>query len=337
MVAAINIASLSLFGPSRQSDPERLGIPAYQTLPMKVPGIMQVSALVAALFLSLSADIEAQVTIQWSSASNGNNRTSDDAPMDGDFVFQLGVFTGSFEPTMENIGQWEENWNIAAFVLYNEDDKQYNGIYDAVGNEAPFTAGKAAYVWGRRPGSGYGEWILFRAPTWSWPNAEMPGPSLAPWLAEQATIVIIGSINEDGVLMRSALVEPPALTYAQWRDVALEGVAENAPEDDPDCDGQTNLEEFFFDSDPTKPSPSPDFAIGMIGIDGTDYRTLRVPRAPGRLVNAVVEVCGNLKDWESGPGFLVILEVEADYLLVRETSAAALHDERFYRVGLSLP
>ena len=70
--------------------------------------------------------------------------------MDGAFRFEVGVFTGSFVPTLYNTEQWADNWVPAKGVAYSATNRFFTGQFSVVNNTAPFTVGKPAYIRGFR-------------------------------------------------------------------------------------------------------------------------------------------------------------------------------------------
>lgn len=193
-----------------------------------------------------------QDSVFWNSDANMPNLTSGGLPMDGKFRFEIGVFAGSFVPTSSNKDQWAANWRPAARTIYQTGTSRYASNLIVSSNASPFTIGKTSYVWGFRGGAADGEWILFRDPTWTWPNAS--GFEYLEWYAQSATPVI-GQINGSGspFLMQSAAVTnaaPPTTTWTQWKTENIPVGTANGANDDPDFDGTSNLMEFVFGTDP---------------------------------------------------------------------------------------
>lgn len=279
----------------------------------------------------------AQVPIPWSSPLSATNQNSFGSPMDGTFVFELGVFTGSFVPTSSNTTNWAANWNKADQSAYDVGGARYASVHNAVGNVAPFTVGKAAYIWGRS-GS---QWILFRAASWTWPDASFPSPALTPWTANAPTVTtIVGTINSSGspFLMRSAVVGNTPLTWAQWQAALLNGVPQNGLLDDPDKDGVSNMFEFAFGGVPTVPGGGPSLPVTLRTIDTSRYLSIRVPRPVDRAVTVAIQVSSDLVVWNEGDAFTELVEDNADDFVVRDrTPLAPGNPKRFIRVVLRLP
>ena len=130
----------------------------------------RVSRLILPL-LAACGTVEAQESVLWSSDANAVNQTSAGSPMDGGFKFEIGVFKGSFVPTSGNTASWAANWAPAARTPYLTATKRFADTVVANSNATPFTVGKTAYIWGFRGSPASGEWILFRASSWTWPDA----------------------------------------------------------------------------------------------------------------------------------------------------------------------
>ncbi len=282
-----------------------------------------------------AAKVNGQVPIPWNSPTNAVNLTSDGQPMDAGFTFQLGVFVEPFTPTLGNINQWVANWSVAASTSYVVSTKRYAATHNAVNNDAPFVAGRPTYVWGRRETAGGKEWILFRATNWNWPFVDPfgpPSPSLAPWVADQATAVI-GQINSSGnpFLMKSAAAP---YSWTEWQAANLTGEPLKGPVDDPDKDGTPNLLEFVFGTAPKTANPPPLTPVTL----QSGQAVITIPRRIDRLATLTVEVSGNLVNWQSGPAFTQILQNDQAALVVRDlTPLSPANPKRFIRLKATLP
>ncbi len=279
--------------------------------------------------------IAAQVPILWYSPQNAVNQTSDGQPMDEHFTFELGVFEGSFVPTPENLHLWVTNWTAASSTPYFTINNSYSATHSVDDNDPPFSTDKPAYVWGKRELNGQREWILFRAAHWNWPYVpDFPsGPALSGWIADEATAVI-GQINSSGIpfLMKSAAVP---ITWEEWKTAHLTGEPLNGPHDDPDRDGTPNLLEFAFGTTPTvanAPVATP------VVLDENGHPVITIPRRIDHLANYLVEVSGNLVDWNSGLAHTEILQNDAAALRVRDlTPVSSVNPKRFIRLKVTLP
>ena len=118
-------------------------------------------------FWCFLAPVKAQTQIDWFSAQDATNLAANGvSAMDASFRFELGVFTGTFVPTSANVSEWSENWNAVQRTSYKADLKRYASSFTAFEVTAPFSPGKAVYIWGFKGDPAAGEWILFRANSW---------------------------------------------------------------------------------------------------------------------------------------------------------------------------
>lgn len=274
-------------------------------------------------------------TVKWFSDAQQVNQTSAGSAMDGGFSFELGVFN-SFVPTASNISQWAQKWVPAKRTNYDPVSKRFVDQFAVTGNTAPFSINAKAYIWGFRNGSSGSEWILFRSNTWNWPAPNLMNPLGPEWNAASADEVFLGTINSSGLpfLMKSAAVS----SYAQWTVADLTGEAENAPSQDPDNDGTSNLLEFVFGSPPKVAGAPPATPVAMVESNGQKFLQITVPRRKDRLAMLTVEVSGNLVQWNSGSAHTTVVQDDAVTLVVRDlTPIDALQPTRFMRLKASLP
>jgi hypothetical protein len=288
--------------------------------------------------IAAMTDLPAQDTIIWNSTANATNLTSSGTAMDGNFRFEVGVFSGSFIPTASNKADWAANWNGHRRASYVTATQRFAGSFVASDNTAPFSIGANAYIWGFRGGPASGEWILFRAPSWTWPDANSFPPSFVSWEAAGATPVL-GQINASGspFLLKSAAVSnamPPSTSYSQWQAEQLTGEPLSAPNDDPDKDGVCNLLEFVFGT-PPKTAGAP-VATPITLASG--FLQISIPRRLDHTAVLTVEVSGNLADWFSGAAHTVVVSDGPAALIVRDlTALGPAHPRRFIRLRAALP
>jgi hypothetical protein len=295
----------------------------------------RVSRLILPL-LAACGTVEAQESVLWSSDANAVNQTSAGSPMDGGFKFEIGVFKGSFVPTSGNTASWAANWAPAARTPYLTATKRFADTVVANSNATPFTVGKTAYIWGFRGSPASGEWILFRASSWTWPDAN--GFMYHEWFAKDATPVL-GQIHSSGspFLMKSAAVSnaaPPSTSWDQWRLDNLAGVPLDAPDQDPDHDGSPNLLEFVFGSNPVLPEAPAVTPVSLV----SGHLTISIPRRIDHTATLVVEVSPDLTNWQSGAAHTQTMTETASLLVVRDlTTLDNSHPKRFIRLCASLP
>ncbi len=291
-------------------------------------------------------------TILWNSDANAVNLTSSGQVMDSGFTYELGVFTGTFVPTNTNKADWAANWRVCrrmpyeiARTPYDSAFKRFSNSFTPINNDSPFTIGKATYVWGFRGDAVSSEWILFRAASWSMPDANPSVPPAAnayEWFAKNAT-PIIGSINFSGspFLMKSAAVTnvaPPTTTWAQWQVETLSGEPLNGPTQDPDNDGVSNLLEYVFGTAPTTPNAATATPVSLVDISGQKYLQMTIPRRIDHPAILTVQVSSDLSQWNSGASDTVVVADTATSLIVRDlTPFDSASPKRFMRLKASLP
>jgi len=302
-------------------------------------------------FWCLLVPVKAQTQIEWFSAQNATNLAANGvSAMDASFRFELGVFTGSFVPTSLNVAEWSENWNVARGnaaelnaiqrVRYLADLKRFGGRFTVESATAPFTAGKAAYVWGFKGDPAEGEWILFRAASWTWPSAAIGPPAFLLWEAKDATAVL-GTINLSGspFLMQAAAVAnavPPITTWPQWQADELAGETLIQPHEDADGDGTANILEFIFGTSPLSRNPSPIAPAALANLSGEKYLQLSIPRRADRPATLVVEVSEDLSVWNNGTGHTATVSSSTTALTVRDLiPVSPTAPKRFIRLRVS--
>ncbi len=274
-------------------------------------------------------------TIKWFSPAGAVNLTGSDAPMGAAFNFELGVFSGNFVPTAANVAQWAANWVPAQRIAYNVPNKRFDGQFTVVNNTAPFSVGKAAYIWGFQTGAAASEWILLRNPAWTWPAPNPMDPYGLDWNAPTAT-ALIGSINAGGspFLMKSATVT----TWQQWRDTELVGEPLNGPNDDPDRDGRSNLLEFVFGTLPKQAGAPPATPVEIVTSNSQKFQQLTLPRRIDRLATLTLQVSPDLTNWTSGPAATVVISDTPAALVTRDlTPLGPGVPKRFMRLKAELP
>ncbi len=288
--------------------------------------------------IAAMAELQAQDTIIWNSMPNAVNHTSTGAAMDGGFRFEIGVFSSPFIPSASNKADWAAHWTGHRRASYDASTKRFAGSFVASDNSTPFIEGANAYIWGFRGSAVSGEWILFRAPTWTWLDANSFPPSFHEWKAADASPVL-GQIHPSGspFFMKSAAVTnamPPSTSYSQWQADHLTGEPLNAPHQDPDHDGVSNLLEFVFGTPPRTagaPVSTPvTLASGCLQIS--------IPRRADHTAALTVEVSGNLADWFSGAAHTVVVSNSPAALIVRDlTPLDPANPRRFIRLRAVLP
>lgn len=286
-------------------------------------------------------------TITWSSLSNAVNLTSVGQSMGAAFRFELGVFEGSFIPTSGNLAQWSANWRPLQRLSYNADTKRYAGAHTPDNNDLPFTIGKPVYVWGFMGDATAAEWILFRASSWTMPDADPlipPPPNANEWFANASGVTaVIGSVDSDGspFLMQSASVigvVPPPTSWDQWRADMLDGEPLDQENDDPDGDGVPNQLEFAFGSDPLQRNAAPELALTLANVASQNFLQMSVPRRKDHVISLSVQVSSDLAVWDEGVSFVQVIEDGPSALVVRDlTPYPTGNGRRFMRLRAMVP
>lgn len=274
-------------------------------------------------------------TIRWFCDPGSVNGDSTGASMDGAFQFELGVFAGGFQPTVENRAQWLSHWSPAQAVGYSSGDSAFSAQFTVTENTAPFSVGAEAWVFGQLDTVTGSEWVLFRHPSWTWPApAYLPNPDPPQWDASNATMVVAGVVDGDGspFLMQSEAIQ----SFTQWQAGELAGEPLNDPDDDPDRDGSINIVEFLGGSDPMDGGSRPTITVGLEEMVGVDYLQMECVANPGSLASWRVEVGSDLVGWTSDPSEVEVTMGPAG-IVARDLTAVSAADRRFMRLEVLLP
>jgi hypothetical protein len=288
--------------------------------------------------IAAMAELQAQDTIIWNSTANAVNHTSTGTTMDAGFHFEVGVFSAPFIPSSSNKADWAANWTGYRRASYDAANQRFSGSFVASDNSVPFSMGANAYIWGFRGDAVSGEWILFRVPSWTWPDATAFPPSFHFWETSGATPVL-GQINASGspFLMKSAAVTnamPPSTSYSQWQADHLTGEPLSAPHQDPDQDGVSNLLEFVFGTPPRTAGAPVSTPVTLV----SGCLQISIPRRADHTALLTVEVSGNLADWFSGAAHTVVVSDGPAALIMRDlTPLGPANPRRFIRLRSVLP
>ena len=289
-----------------------------------------------------ASQAQAWISIFWKSNGNQTNLTSTGAAFDGQFKFELGVFADSWVPTKDNTAEWKAHWRTASpecRTAYDPMSKRFAAEFTPTDNVAPFAVNTPAYIWGFRGNALSAEWILFRAASWKWPDANaFPAP--VNWEAKDATAVL-GTIHLSGspFLMQSAAVtnaRPPDTSWDQWQEDHLAGEARNGPLDDPDGDGVPNMLEYVFGTSPRQAGVATVMPVAVVG----GHVQITIPRRIDHPAALTVEVSSDLTHWQSGAGVTTEVSNTPEPWVVRdETVLGPAHPRRFIRLkaGLVVP
>lgn len=255
--------------------------------------------------------------VSWYSALDYFNFASDDRVMDASFRFELGVFRDGFVPTAQNQDAWSAHWVPAQRENYNETNGWYSGYVVVEDNEAPFTVGAEAWVWGFSGNASGGDWILFRSTGWRWPRANPTSPIANHWNAKDADTVLIGTVSAAPErLLQAAAVRnrvPPTTTFAQW-------TAENRR-------GGSSKDMVDFVTGGERP---PVRLMRSAAENKVGIFEVRLARLADRQVSAVqLEVSEDLKNWRPYSAFARLKE-STNSELIFELDAEGKDAERLF-------
>lgn len=136
----------------------------------------------------------------------------------GSWTFEVGYFSGGFDPAASDFSEWATNWNsftsqdwvVSPPFLAGKIDTQF-GLND------PTFQGNQGFVWGfnQKDDLGSAEWVLVTNGSWTFPGVDpfstTPTPANTWGLADTSNTYIVGTQLENGLQMQ-AIPEPS--TYA---------------------------------------------------------------------------------------------------------------------------
>lgn len=289
--------------------------------------------LIVFLLTSIPWAYASQVT--WQSTSGAVNLQSDGVTtLDSSFEFLLGAFPASFTPTESNLEEWIDQFvPLGNPGIYLDSSQRFTRVATLPNNASPFERTNRVYIWGRNGTVSGSEWILMSRPVseWTWPFGSSSFPPI-PGGPEyrvsdvQPEDVVIGSVNENGALMRTSSVVL-TLTYDDWVLANFDDQDDSSPTADIDGDGLDNLLEYAVGSDPQIPDAS---AVLVMTSDAQ----LVIERVPGRLVNWEIESSTTLQNFAPFSSGLELLEDLPNRLVYRITDRTDL--SRFFRARVSL-
>ncbi|MEZ5324502.1 MAG: hypothetical protein R3F19_05520 [Verrucomicrobiales bacterium] len=201
----------------------------------------------------------------------------------------------------------------------------------AISNDAQIVVGQAtgttgtrhAFLWNRDTGYRLVSSIAPDHPDWELIQA-------VDISADGSTLVGYGR-NPDGQAEAWLITLPPLTPspFHQW--LAQYSLAGSSISEDTDADGNGNLIEFVFDSDPSKPDSLPWIADLATAFASGDR--LSIPIRPGalKLVNVEVEASSDLKVWEP-----VTAQVENSDAVLQIAFGTPSAMSRFVRLAVQL-
>lgn len=294
------------------------------------------------LTLLLSLTVARAGQVNWGNAVNTVNLASTGARMDGQMVFELGVFVSGFTPTAANVSQWSANWRRAQMAFYNGELAYFTGAHPVTSNAAPFISGTKGYIWGHDGQCTNGETILMSAPAWTWPT-QNPLELPANWTTSGATQFVTRQGNGNGYQMQSAKISAPlpVTSWAEWRArifnaAQLADPNVSGPQADPDFDGVVNLAEFALGGHPLLAGGTQGRVTPGIASDGTrDRFTITITKRCDRTIHWSAQASLNLQNWPAGS--TTTLVETAEILTARENLTVPSSSRVFLRPVFVLP
>jgi hypothetical protein len=136
---------------------------------------------------------------------------------------------------------------------------------------------------------------------------------------------------------RSDTTEPVTETFTSWISGFGELGGQTAPTDDPDGDGINNLMEYALADGAPSSSDCGILPVASIVTDGNqNYLALTVQKNPAVIgITCLVEVSGDLVDWNTGTGHTVVVSETADTLIVRDSTPMGGSISRFLRLKVA--
>jgi hypothetical protein len=306
-------------------------------------------------YTQANTSISASETIIWACESNKSHQTSAGVAWDESFIFQLGVFDGSFTPTAANRAQWAQNWRLAQAARYIPDGRYtsaaairvFSNSYCFSSNAAPFTVGKQAYIWGVGGRQGT-EWVLMGNAAWTWPAIQSPPlPFGVEWVAN-GSVTFVGGAGQSVTsgspyFYRSTEVTDSAahaLPWEAWRALHFPEAAElsntalSGPNADPDSDGLKNIDEYAQMTWPRLAFSGrawPSEALTTL-VSGSPHLTLRLRFDPRSRLSFSAQRSTNLITWDSAAAATVQIENTSGRYTVREANTTG-GPQRFLRAS----
>lgn len=278
----------------------------------------------------------------WQSVPHSTDIVATGEPFTEAVTFELGTFTPPFKPSVVNLGQWAEHWNVIDRTSYNPETGFFASTVQFVNNEPPYVEGRQVYMWGTTGGIDP-EWLLVTKGDWEFPSANLGFP--LTWNIAEASRVIVGAIDRDGdpFLMRSARVNgsllTPSLSPEQWLGVFFneEQLGAGRIGDlsaDPDGDGRDNLMEMALGTHPLQPEvlAALPLAVDLVTVSGFRYLRLTVAKGNVQQLRYHVEVSDLESPWQRGAGHTVVLTDNVATLSVRDKVAFETGRPRFIRL-----
>ncbi len=127
--------------------------------------------------------------------------------------FELGAFASGFDPGSATPEALILNWTPIQSTHYDPDDQQFIQTADLLNNDAPFTFGGQAYIWGytSRDLENDAEWLIVGAAEWTWPSASAPLPTTFSMGDASPGEALVGAVNSGSFHMKLGSVTATAI------------------------------------------------------------------------------------------------------------------------------
>ncbi len=194
---------------------------------------------------------EQKAIIEWGSDAYSHATDSSASNIDESFIFELGSFNSSFNPSDRST--WAASWNSVDRTTFNEDGNFFQQTSTLDQSNIPPSQNSRPYIWGYRNRDGSAEWILLSNPNWAWPtptNLNLPIPTR--FLVSEATTIETGFLDptSGSWATQQAADSSPKISLLDWKKLYFPNGEESEDLDDPDGDGLSNRLEYFLGSNP---------------------------------------------------------------------------------------
>jgi hypothetical protein len=297
---------------------------------------------------SLSLLKAGNVDVAWQSF--GPHLQSNGSAMTSAFIFELGGFADGFVPTSTNTAEWAAKWRSLGAASFQPLNQRFQGFSTLTTNSDPFGVTQPVYIWGYNPNASFTEWVLIRKTSWGWPNTNSPISPSDPYytvtVEETGYSTIVGSVNQSGAVIKSAVVSNsplPSVSYAAW---VVENffLSEQADPNivgqgaDPDDDGQTNLYEYAFGTNPKLPSIASAVKLDVVNVTSQSFAQLTLNLSPRAQVTPQLQESSALQVFTAlSPAPITIQNTPGALILRDPTPINAASPRNFYRVQITSP
>lgn len=287
-----------------------------------------------ALAAIASQAMAATATVNYVCTAGGGHRKANAQPLGADAFVELGAFDVGFDPTPANRSQWKDHWHAMHRVMYDPQFQLFSGAANFTSNAAPFTTTNKVWVWIFDLS---GNWTLFSNTGWTWPSTAGPGGPPLTCSPDTANITRAGTVSASNPEIVCELVTnapPPGITYTDWANALLVEPAPQGKTADPDGDGQNNLMEYAFGTNPMS-ATSVSSVVKVKNYSGSNHLAAEIQKYWAMDVTYIVQWSDNLSDWFATG--LITVENTTARLEVRDTNPLGTNAKRFLRVLVSSP